>query len=386
MSQLTQALVNAATRNHELLSVLAETDYAAETLQQTTSYITDLEAQTKATDKELRKLHAITEDERKDHVKLRDSTFKRYAHKLGGRKGEAKFASKSEKEEREFLEAWQKEREAEERKSELRRALTTANEDRQRCESGKARNESAQRDLDQLYASIFSGPTPEVPGEDQLETAVQNAKQYLEQVQSQFNADSAALEALRRTETRMQDATRAMDQALDASRLDMWVGGSFADVMERDALSKAAVGISEALRHMDEARRLQPAIAHLREVHIDMGHIVSDVMFDNIFSDLAQHDRIHASNNQLIEAVAQLKEQIELQKRRALSAKQNLSQGKASMEEARKELQQIRAEAFERLGGGGAFDGGSSGDGVAAPPPYVPMEGSYGQQPAYTAV
>ena len=105
MSQLTQALTNAASRNHELLSVLAETDYAAKTLQQNTSYITDLEAQTKATEKELRKLHAVTEDERKDHVKYRDSTFKRYAHKLGGRKGEAKFASKSEKEEREFLEA-----------------------------------------------------------------------------------------------------------------------------------------------------------------------------------------------------------------------------------------------------------------------------------------
>jgi len=385
MSQLTQALVNAASRNHELLSVLAETDYAAKTLQQNTSYITDLEAQTKATEKELRKLHAVTEDERKDHVKYRDSTFKRYAHKLGGRKGEAKFASKSEKEEREFLEAWQKEREAEERKSELQRALNTANEDRQRFESERARNESAQRDLDQLYASIFSGPTPDLPGEDQLETAVQYARQHLEQVQSQSNADSAALDALRRTETRLKAASMAMNQALDASRFDIMGGGTFADMMERDALSQASVGISEALRHMDEARRLQPSITHLREVHVDMGHLVSDVMFDNIFSDMAQHDRIKASNNQLLEAMAQLKEQIALQTQRAQSAKLALNQGKSSMEEARKELQNIRAEAFERLAGGGQFNGGS-GDGVAAPPPYVPMEGAYGQQPGYTAV
>jgi chromosome segregation ATPase len=384
MFQFTQALVNAAARNHELLTVLAETDYAAKTLQQNTSYITDLEAQTKATEKELRKLHALTEDERKDHVKYRDSTFKRYAHKLGGRKGEAKFASKSEKEEREFLEAWQKEREAEERQSELRRALATANEDRQRFESEKARNESAQRDLDQLYASIFSGPTPDLPGEDQLETAVQYARQHLEQVQSQCNADCAALDALGRTESRMQNAAKAMEEALHSSRLDMWVGGSFADVMERDALSQAAVGISEALRHMDEARRLQPAIAHLREVHIDMGHMISDVMFDNIFSDMAQHDRIHASNNQLMEAMAQLKEQIALQTQRTQSAKLALNQGKASMEEARVELQNIRAEAFGRVAGGGVS--GGSADGVTAPPPYVPMEGSYGQQPRYSAV
>jgi hypothetical protein len=385
MSQLTQALTNAASRNHELLSVLAETDYAAKTLQQNTSYITDLEAQTKATEKELKKLHRITEDERKDHVKYRDSTFKRYAHKLGGSKGEAKFASKSEKEEREFLEAWQKEREAEERKAELERALSTAKEDKLRFESEKARNESAQRDLDQLYASIFSGPTPEVPGEDQLETAVQYARQHLEQVQSQSNADSAALDALRRADARLQAASRAMNQALDASRFDIMGGGTFADMMERDALSQASVGISEALRHMDEARRLQPAITHLREIHVDMGHLVSDVMFDNIFSDMAQHDRIKASNNQLLEAIAQLKEQGLLQRQRAESSKLALDQGKSSMEEARKELQNIRAEAFQRVASGGAVNAGS-GVSAAAPPPYVPMEGTYGQQPAYTAV
>jgi hypothetical protein len=98
-------------------------------------------------------------------------------------------------------------------------------------------------------------------------------------------------------------------------------------MMERDALSQASVGISEALRHMDEARRLQPAVTHLREIHVDMGHLVSDVMFDNIFSDMAQHDRIKASNNQLMEAMAQLKEQITLQTQRAQSAKLALNQG-----------------------------------------------------------
>ena len=303
MSQLTQALTNAVTRNRELLSTLAQTDYADKTLQQNAAYITDLDSQIKATDKELKKLHTQTEDERKDHVKYRDSTFKRYAHKLGGSKGQAKFASKSEKEEREFLQAWQLEREAEERRAELQRALTTATSDRQRFEADKARNTTAQHDLDQLYASIFSGPTPEVPGEDQLEIAVQNAKQHLEQTQSAYNAENAALEALRRVENRMQTAAAAMQEAIDSSRLDIiGMGGSFADMMERDALSKAAVALSESLRHMDEARRWQPDIVHLRTVHIDMGHMVSDVMFDNIFSDMNQHERIKGSNNQLMEA------------------------------------------------------------------------------------
>jgi hypothetical protein len=38
------------------------------------------------------RLHAITEDERKNHLKYRYSTVKRYLHKFGGR--QTKFASK----------------------------------------------------------------------------------------------------------------------------------------------------------------------------------------------------------------------------------------------------------------------------------------------------
>ena len=391
MSQLTQALTNAVTRNRELLSTLAQTDYADKTLQQNAAYITDLDSQIKATDKELKKLHTQTEDERKDHVKYRDSTFKRYAHKLGGSKGQAKFASKSEKEEREFLQAWQLEREAEERRAELQRALTTATSDRQRFEADKARNTTAQHDLDQLYASIFSGPTPEVPGEDQLEIAVQNAKQHLEQTQSAYNAENAALEALRRVENRMQTAAAAMQEAIDSSRLDIiGMGGSFADMMERDALSKSAVALSESLRHMDEARRWQPAIVHLRTVHIDMGHMVSDVMFDNIFSDMNQHERIKGSNNQLMEAMAQLKEQLAAQVQRAKGATEALKMARASMEEARGELQSIRAEAFERLAGGaGGVGGGVGGYGAAPPPSYAMAEGGFGgyeAQPGYSKV
>ena len=391
MSQLTQALTNAVTRNRELLSTLAQTDYADKTLQQNAAYITDLDSQIKATDKELKKLHTQTEDERKDHVKYRDSTFKRYAHKLGGSKGQAKFASKSEKEEREFLQAWQLEREAEERRAELQHALTTATSDRQRFEADKARNTTAQHDLDQLYASIFSGPTPEVPGEDQLEIAVQNAKQHLEQTQSAYNAENAALEALRRVENRMQTAAAAMQEAIDSSRLDIiGMGGSFADMMERDALSKAAVALSESLRHMDEARRWQPDIVHLRTVHIDMGHMVSDVMFDNIFSDMNQHERIKGSNNQLMEAMAQLKEQLAAQVQRAKGATEALKMARASMEEARGELQSIRAEAFERLAGSaGGVGGGVGGYGAAPPPSYAMAEGGFGgyeAQPGYSKV
>lgn len=375
MSQLAQALTNAEVRNRELLSVLASTDHAAGTLQQNKSYVVDLEAQEKATVEELKRLHTITEDERKDHVKLRDSTFRRYAHKLRGSKGQAEFASKSEKEEREFLEAWQKEREAEERRADLRRSINTAIERSQRLEGEKARNASAQRDLDQLYATIFSGPTPELPGEDQLESAVQNARQLLEQTQSQCNADTAALDALYRAEPRLQAAARAVEQSLSMSRSDMMNYGNFADMMEHDALSQAFVAISEAQRHMDEAWRLQHAITGQLELPVDMRH-VSDVMFDNNFSPMSQRHPIHALKQQMTEAITQLNIQIEMQLERVDSAKVAIRLARSTLRDARVELQSIRAEAFERLSGGGIGGNNAGGD---APPPYSVAEGVNGQ-------
>ena len=149
-----------------------------------------------------------------------------------------------------------------------------------------------------------------------------------------------------------------MKDALNASRFDMLGGGSFADMMERDALSHAQVGISESLRHMDEARRLQPAIQPLHDVNIDHGHMISDVMFDNIFSDMAQHDRIKSSAAQLGQAKDQLQEQIRAQLDRAGGAKAQLAQAQENMEAARLELQSIRAEAFEKVVGGGRVGGG----------------------------
>jgi hypothetical protein len=58
------------------------------------------------------------------------------------------------------------------------------------------------------------------------------------------------------------------------------------------------------------------------------------------------------------------------------------------MEEARAELQNIRAEAFERLAGG-AGGAGMNGAATAPPPSYAVVEGGFGgyeAQPGYSVV
>lgn len=172
------------------------------------------------------------------------------------------------------MEAWQKERSAKEARDELGRALDQAEKDRTHLEADAARHNKAQAALDALYQSIFSGPTPDVPGEDQMETTVQQARVYFDQCTTQVGNEKKALEALQQAEHTMQIAYGDISEALSNSRLDMWGGGTFVDMMEREALSKAQNNVHKTLRQMDEARRFQPAISEIGEISIDQGETI----------------------------------------------------------------------------------------------------------------
>jgi hypothetical protein len=380
-SRLIDSLQHAAGRNQELLAVLSQTDNAPTALKQNSTYITDLETQIANTDKEITRLHRITEDERKDHIKYEESTFTRYMYKVRGSKGKARFAEKAGKEEKEFVEAWQKERETQESHAELTRALAAAKQEQQRLQGETTRHDQAQSELDRLYSSIFDGPTPEVPGEDQLESSLWNNKQWADNSTQHQNLQRRAAEALNATLHCLETASKDMNDALDMSRWDMWGGGTFTDMMERDALSRAQVGISESLRHMDEARRCQPGIPALSNINIDNGHFISDVLFDNIFSDMAQHDRIKNSAAQLQQALQQCRELLEKQKRTFHEAAIQCTQATEATNASRLELQRIRAEAFVRYAGHGApppFQASAQ----YAPPPFQ-AQAQYAPPPAY---
>jgi ribosomal protein L17 len=87
---------------------------------------------------------------------------------------------------------------------------------------------------------------------------------------------------------------------------------------------------------------------------------MSDIMFDNIFTDLAQHDRIKSSNAQIEAAYKSLMEELKLQGERADAARRAAASAAEALEQARKNLQDTRAQAFESYAAGG----------ISAPPAY----------------
>lgn len=120
-------------------------------------------------------------------------------------------------------------------------ALQNAQNDKQRLQDDAARHGQAQAEIDRLYESIFSGRTPEVPGEDQMESSVQTSRQWYQQCEALLRADKCALEALKRGDKFFLDAVHQMSVAHSSSTWDILGGGTFADLVREYSQNCAKV-------------------------------------------------------------------------------------------------------------------------------------------------
>ncbi|KAL8724249.1 MAG: hypothetical protein Q9166_008055, partial [cf. Caloplaca sp. 2 TL-2023] len=100
-------------------------------------------------------------------------------------------------------------------------------------------HKNLQAELDALYNSIFAGPTPKFPGEDQKEWALRQARDAFNDAKRRHEAEAQAAKCLRDTNQFRGEALRSLDDARSHSRMDMFGGGTLTDMMEREALSGA---------------------------------------------------------------------------------------------------------------------------------------------------
>lgn len=92
-----QAILDNAAYHKRLLTSIAEFDYVSSALTQQKRYLADLVDQLDETNNKLEALTVHTQNQRKEHETLRDSTARKIAHRLTGKKD--KFEAMASKEE-----------------------------------------------------------------------------------------------------------------------------------------------------------------------------------------------------------------------------------------------------------------------------------------------
>jgi hypothetical protein len=98
VSETQEAILANATYHSRLLTTIGNLEYVPSAKKHQISYIEDLEGQSATIQKEVAQLAEKTKKERKEHETLRDSTGRRFAHKLLGKA--EKYEARANKEER----------------------------------------------------------------------------------------------------------------------------------------------------------------------------------------------------------------------------------------------------------------------------------------------
>ncbi|KAJ9162329.1 hypothetical protein NKR19_g1379 [Coniochaeta hoffmannii] len=347
-SSIESKIRDAAGRNRELLNILAQTDQALPALEQQQRYVADLQNELANVQNRLKELDRKRKKELKEHENYRDSVMKRFAFKVSGKK--EKFEQRAAKEEREYFEALQQEHQATEMKKSIEAMLAEANRVTHTIEQDVARHNQAQRDLDSLYDSIFKGPTPGFPEEDAKEKELTETLQQYHDARSKAESEGQAVKSLQDAQASMRNALRAMQEALAYSTRDMWGGGSFTDMMERNALSQAEQRVAYARMLVDQARRFSPSVGHLPRVNVAQGSLMSDVFFDNIFTDMMFHQKIEQSTAEVERAAMVLDRELQAAANRQRELSLGMDTKVKRLEDCRVALQKIREGVFDRLG------------------------------------
>ncbi|KAK0383636.1 hypothetical protein NLU13_9547 [Sarocladium strictum] len=346
MSDFEAQIREASARNSELLRVLTETDHAKPALQEQMRFIHDLDTELADLKRRIQALDNKRKLELKDHEKYRDSNVRRFMYKATGQK--EKFAQRAEKEEREYFEVLQKEHQANQIRENLEAQRNAAQQVRGELEALVRTHDNAQQELDRLYHSIFSGPTPQFPEEDEKERHRDQMLQAYHETRQRFEAESHTAQFLGSAMPLIQRALMHIEQALSHSRMDMFGGGAMSDYMERERLAQAEGCIQQAQQQVQRARQASPHIAQLPPIRINHGDILTDVFFDNLYTDMMFHEEIKRGRMEVQRFAIALQEQINSAESRKGSLHTQLKRNEADLEAARKALQEERGRAFER--------------------------------------
>ena len=210
------------------------------------------------------------------------------------------------------------------------------------------RHQQAQVELDTLYDSIFHGPTPDFPEEDDKENAQRVAFQNYHNCSVTTEAELNAVRRLEEAQRFMGQAINFMEEALSHSRMDMFGGGSMTDMMERNAVNNAERSFMEARMMVMQARNSSSSVKDLPQVKFAKGSLLGDVIFDNIFSDMAMHDELKRSRMEVGRCMNALEQGLAEAKGRHTTLSWDLKSKAEALNQARIDLQKAREAVFKR--------------------------------------
>ncbi|KAH8824052.1 hypothetical protein DL96DRAFT_1616215 [Flagelloscypha sp. PMI_526] len=380
----TQAQLESNVSYHKsLLGQIAQLEYAPSSLESQQGFLTGLKNDLKLSEAEVKTLSEITSKERKEHQGLKDSVARKFTAKVTGRK--EKFAARQEKEEREYVQALEKEMQCRHHIETLKKLISEGETRRDELIKNVTEHEKLKHDLHALYSHIFDGPTQGYPQDDILEQQVLQSLTEHARIQSDYDHEKRAGELLDLAKTKMSHFWQAIDAALSASTWDMFGGGGIADMMERSSLSEAQGYAHQATMFVQQAHNACQLVnpKAIDGLYIAEGSVIGDIIFDNIYSDMKFHEKIQDSRDSADQVLRNLTSERQASSRRLNTVKNYLNNAEEELKKRRESLDTFRRGVFESIDGGSAGGSRVMYQPPEGPPPSGNFQPPVGPPPNY---
>lgn len=348
----TEAILAAATHHAELAFAhqsILDKDAPAE-LERLHPLIADLEKDINASKQELRNLAARNKMNMQGQSPLRESTGRRLAYTMTGKK--RAFERRVRKEEENISKALIEELEyvvvhflhrsislvigldhsAKERVDCQEMLLAESYASRTRLEQESQQLKALTTQLDELYDLIFAGSTTEHPEEDAYEHQVSLALATFTDLDARHCAEEGALQHLEAAEAKMTSLCSHYRQSLPLFSAEYSKNSYY---KKQIVLEKAGRILGEAQNSVIQAKFIQPDIHLIPPIPVKVT--------GNMYNSVAQASQMAAT------ALKELKNQIVAEKNWIKSLQSGVEQAEKELQEARDDLRRIRKSIFERI-------------------------------------
>ncbi|KAF5023270.1 hypothetical protein F66182_4682 [Fusarium sp. NRRL 66182] len=320
-------------RTAELLSLLEQTKHIRSDVSLQQKIVSDLESQLADSNRELEGLDRKRVTDLESHKKYRDGHVMKFLYKASGK--ENSYTGQAEREERNYLNTLQQAHHASEHNSVIKAKLDQELATKRDLDRHMQGYLDVQKQLDDIYDDIFSGPTPDFPEEDAKEQQSDDALSAYVSTKTALQLHQKALDLLEQASATMTASLQQVDRALQAG-----------DMSQLRALNQGRELVQQSKITVDQLVQLGsdvialPAEANPRtmEVTSNLGDVWGKV-------------DITGGRQEVARCTAALNSSLGQAKERKYFLNKELRRKEEEMEEARTELQTIRRRIVEEVMG-----------------------------------
>ncbi|SCV54464.1 uncharacterized protein FFB14_13616 [Fusarium fujikuroi] len=339
MPDIKDAIKAASPRTAELLSQLEQTKHIRTDLSLQQKIVSDLESQLSESNRKLDGLDRKRLADLESHKKYRDGHVMKFLYRASGK--ENSFTGQAEREEQNYHNTLQQAHLASEHNSSVKARLDEELRKKKDLNQSMQGYLDLQKQLDDIYDDIFSGPTPEFPEEDAKEQQSNDALSVYVATKTALELHEKALDLLEQATATMTAGLQQVDKALQSG-----------DMNHLRALNKGRELVQQSKTTVDQLVQLGADVIELppeanprtMEVTSNLGDVWGKVDITGGRQEVARCTA--ALNNCLSQA-----------KERKYYLSKELKRKGEEMDEARTELQKIRKAIFEEVMGDDSVKG-----------------------------